>query len=792
MNIMKANIKLIIIVFFSLIIINVKAQKSYHTDSIDVINYNIHLNITDYVNQVISGNTVIQLIPKSNNLHNIQLDLLSFFIDSITINGVYQNFWDYDDTLLTISLLQPVNVTDTLNVAVFYYGHPQEDPGANHWGGFKWSGNAAYNLGVGFEAIPHNFGRCWFPCNDNFVDRATFDFRILVNGSLDQVAVCNGTLLHRDTVSDCSGKKEFHWRISNEIPTYLASVAIDNYSLVSDVYDGLLGQIPIQLWVRTADTLKARNTFVNLKSILSLFESKFGPYRWERVGYVGVDFDAGAMEHATSVAFPNLCITGNTAYEGLYTHELSHSWFGNLITCSTAQDMWINEGWATFSEMVYEEAFKGHTIFINNKRAKLSKVLRYNQIEEGGYVTLNQVPDSITYGSTAYDKGGLVVQTLRSYLGDSLFYACVKDMLETFKFKDISSEQMRDYLSVRSGVDLNGFFNNWVFTAGFPHFSVDSFKVVSNTPNFDVTVYAREKVRGRTTFSDNNRLEITFMDSLWNKTSRIIEISGGIGSATFTIPFNPVCVFMDLYEKTDDATSDVYKTVKNLNSVSFDQTYFSGYVFSVPDSAFIRVEHNWVAPDDFKNHIPGVLISRERYWKIDGIIPSSFVMTGKFNYNKTISTSGYLDNQLFTNVADSLVLLYREGTWDDWKIIPHTLMGNDYNGYLRTDSVKKGEYALGIRNWAIYYSTGSLYMNSNNEIRIIPNPASQSCTVKYDINNGDQLNLIDVNGHVVKTMNIINSNDEVNLSLSNLNQGLYFIQVNRKNGKSITSRMIVE
>jgi len=789
---MKNINKFVKILFLSVISTNIYAQKSYHPDSINVINYDIHLTIVDFTNKTISGYTDVKLCPKTNNLHNVYLDLLSFVIDSIKINNNLQSTWNYNDTLLTIPLIQPANISDTLTVSVFYNGYPQEDPGANHWGGFKWSGNSAYNLGVGFEAIPHNFGRAWFPCNDNFVDRATYNFWIKVSKTLQHVAVCNGTLLGIDSINAGIGLTEYRWKLSNEIPTYLASVAVNKYSLVADTFNSILGQIPIQLWVRTSDTLKAKNTFVNLKNILSLFENKFGPYRWERVGYVGVDFNAGAMEHATTVAFPNLCITGTTAYEELYTHELSHSWFGNLITCSTAQDMWINEGWATFCEMVYEEAFIGHSTFITNKRIKLNKVLRYNQVEEGGYVTLNQVPDSITYGSTAYDKGGLVVQTLRSYLGDSLFYACVKDMLDTFKFKDISSGQMRDYLSSRSGVDLTGFFNNWVFTPGFPHFSVDSFEVVSNTPNYDVTVYAREKLRGRSAYSYNNLLEITFMDSLWNKTSEIIEISGGTGMATFSIPFNPVCVFMDLYEKTDDATSDIYKTIKNTGSLTFDQTYFSGNVTSVPDSAFIRVEHNWVAPDDFITHIPGVLISRERYWKIDGIIPSSLVMTGKFYYNKTTTASGYLDNQLITNVADSLVLLYRKGTWDDWKIIPHTLIGNDYNGYIKIDTVKKGEYTLGIRDWQIYNSTGMLYMNINNEIKIIPNPANKSCIVKYDSKNGDHLNLINSNGQVVKTINIINSNDEVNLSLSNINQGLYFVQINRKNGQSITSRMIVE
>jgi aminopeptidase N len=791
---MKPKAKLFIAIFL-LLIINTTgfSQKSYHADSINVLHYNIHLDITDITNKFITGYTELKIVPKIDNLHNIQLDLLSFFIDSVIINGNKQLTWDYDDTLLSLPLSQVAHLNDTLNVSVHYYGYPQEDPGASHWGGFKFTSHSAYNLGVGFEAIPHNFGRCWFPCNDNFTDRATYDFRILVQATSGHVAVCNGTLLGKDTNCMCTGKSEFHWAIANEIPTYLASVAVDDYVLVPDTFAGLQGIIPIQLWVRQQDSLRAVLSFVNLKNILTLFESKFGPYRWERVGYVGVDFDSGAMEHATSVAYPNFCINGNTSYEGLYTHELAHSWFGNLITCSTAQDMWINEGWATFSEMVYEEAFFGKNTFLTNKRVKLNKVLRYNQIEEGDYVTLNQVPDSITYGSSSYDKGSLVVQTLRSHIGDSLFYACVKDMLETFKFKDISSAQMRDYLSTRSGMDLSGFFDNWVFTSGFPHFAVDSFNFVPNASNFDVTVYVREKLRGRSSYSNGNRLEITFIDSLWNKTSRIIDISGGLGSATYTIPFMPVCTFMDLYEKTDDATSDTYKTIKTIGTYSFDQTYFTGVVSNVTDSAFVRAEHNWVAPDDFKTPIPGVIISHERYWKIDGLFPGNFVMKGKFYFSKLSSiNNGYLDQQLLTNVADSIVLLYRQGTSSDWNIVPSTRTGTNSLGYIISDSIKTGEYAFGIRNWQLYHSTGSNYIDSNNEIRIIPNPASQTCTIKYDFKSGDELKVVDIQGKIIHSVNSISTENQIKLAISEYTPGLYFIQINRKKGKSITGRMIVE
>ena len=789
---MKKLFKGFIALFFVLsMTVNSYSQKALHSDFIDVLHYTISLEIFDFTNQFIKGSTELTIVPKVNNLQSVDLDVLVFFIDSIMVDGTKLMAWNYDDTLLTMPLPHPYNTSDTMKLTVYYYGHPQQDPGADAWGGFKWTSNTAYNLGVGFVAIPHNFGRCWYPCIDDFVDRATYDFYITVDAALGHMAVCGGTLISMET-NTCSMKRVCHWNLSSEIPTYLASVAVGSYVAVTDTFNGQLGQIPIELYVRPSDSLKAVNSFINLKTILTLFENKFGPYRWERVGYVGVDFDAGAMEHATNIATPNFCITGNTGYEELFAHELSHHWFGDLITCRTAQDMWINEGWATFSEMVYEEAFFGRDIFVKNKRAKLNKVVRYNQIEEGGYVTLNQVPDSITYGSSSYDKGGLVTQTLRSYIGDSLFYASVKDMLDSLKFRDVTSEQMRDYLSFRTGTDMTGFFNNWVFSPGFPHFSVDSFKVVTNGPDYDVTVYSREKLRGRSTYSEDNRLEVTFMDNLWNMTSRTIEMSGGLGVTTVTIPFMPKCVMMDLYEKTDDATNDCYKIFKNNLTYTFDQTYFTGIVNSITDSAFIRTEHNLVAPDGFITPIPGILISKERYWKIDGICPSGFNMKGKFYYCKSGGSGGYLDMQLITNSVDSLVLLYRPNTSSDWTIIPSTRSGSSVIGYLNTDTVKLGEYTFGIRNWALYHSVGELYENSNNEIRIIPNPAKQTCNIKYNFRSGDELKVIDIQGKILFSTNTLKPDQDVTLAISDYNPGLYFIQVNRKNNKSITGRMVVE
>ena len=111
-------------------------------------------------------------------------------IDSVSLNSSLLTY-SYNDTLLRVNLLTSLNTTDTLNLIVYYQGAPQGDPAG--WGGFSFSGNYAYNLGVGFGAKPHNYGRVWFPCFDNFVEKSAYEFNIIT--STTKTSFCNGALI---------------------------------------------------------------------------------------------------------------------------------------------------------------------------------------------------------------------------------------------------------------------------------------------------------------------------------------------------------------------------------------------------------------------------------------------------------------------------------------------------------------------------------------------------------------------------------------------------------------------
>ncbi len=776
----KFIISCLFIIIFQINITEAQQKKIKKTTrEFDVIHYTINIEDINFTSATLTANTNLRLTPKQNNTADIQLDLLKFTIDSMFFNNVRFQTFSYNDTIINITLPQAINTSDTINLRMFYHGTPELEPYA--WGGGHIDASYAYNLGVAFEAYPHNFGKGWFPCLDIFNDRATYDYYIKVQNN--HKAVCGGTLI---SVTPVSGNKtEYHWKMNNTIPTYLASVAVGSYAAILDTFNGINRRIPIGIYVRPTDSIRAINSFTNLKNILFIFEKYWGPYRWERVGYVGTA--KGAMEHSCNIAYPNSSITGNSSYEWLYAHELSHQWFGDLITCSTQEDMWINEGWATYCESLFREDLYGKQSYKTSMHNRMKDVLSSTHIKDGGYFALYGIPETITYGSTVYDKGAVVVHTLRNYLGDTLFFNAVKSFLNFYAYKDVSSINMRDYFSSYTGVNLTDFFNAWVFTPGFPHFSVDSFVVTNiGQPIKDVNVFVRQKHLGNNSYANSNKAELTFLGSNWEKFTDTIRFSGQTGNATFHMPFVPIAVILDLEEKIADATIDNYQTVKTTGVKNFADTYFSLDVSHINDSAFVRAEHNLVPPDPFKTPIQGLIISNSHYWKIDGIFSSGLIGKGKFNYSK----SGF-DNGLILNSADSLLILYRINANQDWQFLHYTRTGNNSSGYISVDSIRKGEYAFAIWDWDYYNSINEKFPSNNKSLNVFPNPSSDSFTINFSIKTKGLIRIINSSGKAVDSFKIKPQQTQFIWKPNSQQSGIYIIELLNENYKIVERSKII-
>jgi len=744
----------------------------------------------------IDGFTVLTITPKVNNVTYLSLDLLGLVTDSVLTNLIQSNFTQIGEKLI-VTLPFSINVGDTIDVTVYYGGHPQMD--ASGWGGFYFDSDslAAYNLGVGFAADPHNYGRAWFPCIDDFVDRATYDCKIRVN-ALSKV-VCGGLLISENDNGDST--KTFHWQLSNPIPTYLASVAVGHYAQISDVYHGIDRDIPIELYIRPQDSIKAIGSFVNLKSALQIFENRFGPYRWQRIGYVGVSFNSGAMEHATNIAYPDAIInSGSITYDDIMSHELSHHWFGDLTTCSTEGDMWLNEGWATFAQFIFFEGMYGDVYVKNYIRTMHKQVLQMAHNVDGAYWALFGIPTALTYCNTVYDKGAIVANNLRAYLGDSLFFNAMKSFLTTRNFKDVSSIQLRDYLTAYTQKDMTNFFDNWVFTGGFPHFSVDSFPVTNlGNGHFNVDVFVRQKLNGRNTFSNSNIVEITFANNNWQLVTDTLTVSGQYAQKTFTLNFNPTKVLLNFNEKSCFAATSFTKVIKQTGTITFSETHFVADVTQVTDSVLLRVTHNWVCPDSMKFSNPKILrLSNYRYWTVEGINISKLKAHGRFYYNRsmpansTFSNDGWLDNTLFSVSADSLLLLHRVNASDDWKIQSFTRAGSNVVGYIIADTLKEGEYVLAIGT-PLNASINENIKDSNPfDINIVPNPSNGTFNISFPQDFEGLLKITDSKGQVIANVDVIKGASSYNWSPNNLPNGIYLVAMQSHDNKGVAKKIVYQ
>jgi hypothetical protein len=746
-------------------------------DSLDAVRYGIHIEEVNTTATYIAGYTDVSLTTSFQDVTTAPLDLINLTVDSVFVDDLKITDFIQTDSLVITPLPEPLSSGDTVTIRIYYGGIPFHEA----WGGFHFNGSYAFNLGVGLSVIPHNLGKSWFPCIDNFTDRAIYNVYATVTE--DETAVGGGLLI--EEINNGNGTKTFHWHTDHSMPTYLVSLATGQYVALNDTFQGMNAAVPIAIYVRPQDASKVPGTFIHLKDILQIFENCMGPYPWERVGYTGTAL--GAMEHVTNIFIPHSTISGNTANESLFAHELSHMWLGDEVTCSSAEEMWLNEGWAEFFGFYYTIPLYNDGSFKELMRAEHANMLQYCHTPngDGSYFPLNNIPQTHTYGMTAYNKGATVVQALRFYLGDSLFFRALSAYIDAFAYNSASSYDMRDFMTSYTGIDMTGFFDNWVFNPGTPHYSVDSFNVMPVGNQFQVTVFMKQRRKGYNFAGNDNIIELMFMDNQWNRFTDKVHFSGPAGNSTLLLPFIPSAVFVDPEEKMMDATTDNYNIIKTTGEHQFVKTYFTLDVQDIIDSAFIQVTHNWVPPDSLRVPVTGLTISDYRYWRIDGIIPQTFEGSGKFFYTR----NGYLDNTLITDSQDSVVILYRKDASQDWHSIYFEQIGNWTIGNLIVPNLQMGEYTVAVFDTQV--GTGEGPSTGKSILDVFPNPSNDFFTVKYTIDELAYLKISDISGKVVDTISISPGQSPVRWKPSGLPEGSYIIRLYSGHSVLLASQMVI-
>lgn len=738
-------------------------------ENIDTKHYEIHLNNLDFTENSIEAQTLVTFEATANT-SSIVLELKELTVSAVTSDDISIAGFSQNGDLLVISLQTPMTAGSNATIAITYGGPTFSES----WGGFHWSNGIAFNLGVGFDSQPHNLGKAWFPCVDNFTDKASYD--VFITADTSMTAVSGGILV--GTTDNNDGTTTWHWKTEQEIATYHISATISKYELWEDSYQGLNGTIPINVYAKPSQIGNVPGSFVNIKGICNFFEQCFGAYPFNRVGYVSTPI--GCMEHIDNIALASSIINGNTTEEEYIAHELSHMWFGNKVTCSTAGDMWLNEGFAQFCGLYYRSAIYGEDDFHDNMSTLVNSVVNWTR-SPNNWMTLNNMPLDMTYDSRAvYDRGAAITYTMMNYVGKDLFLEGIRHYLDKFAYGAASSEDLRDALTESTGVDMNGFFDTWVFSAGMPHFGIDSYNVVENGNQYEVHINMRYQHLGASHVGQHNIYEIAYMDQNRNIITDTVCWNGLTGSTVKTLDFEPVAVFGDYYNEFADARAEQNFIISTTGKKSFN--YFEAQVNAIENDEFLRVEAHFVGPED-DPEIPGVTMSDSHYWTIWRENHDDADIDGSFVYSAT------MDADIIQSESDSAIILYRRDATEAWHFIPFTYYGT-YNwrlGKIIVEDIPSGDYAIAAFDKD---EIGISEFMQPSKFHIFPNPANEVINVKLDNISDGMLIIRDQNARTMMEIPF-SATDSFSFKTLKLPKGLYHIECRDKQGGSIGNSLVI-
>lgn len=758
---------------------------AFRSDTFDITHYSIHMENIDYSLQTIRGYCDVSFSPKMEGQQAIHLDLLNLPVDSVKMGENHLNYL-YDSLMVHVYFDELLVTNDTTTISIWYGGHPTLDPSG--FGGFDFQDGYAYNLGIGLASIPHNFGRGWFPCFDNFVERATFDFYVTTLNT--QFAYGVGSLISTEEAGP--GKQRFHYRMDQPITSYHAAIAVADYAMTRTFHEGLEKEIPVELVSKPQDTTKFRNSFAFLNEAIEALEQWYGPYPWERVGYVVTT--RGAMEHPTCIAYPSSLALNENPYNNMdiMSHELAHHWFGNVTTLTTAYDMWIKEGTAEYGYHLFTKDFLGDEEFHDLIASNQLDVLENAHKEDGDFLALSGMPMDHTYGMTTYQKGAAVIHNMHSYLGDSLFKVAVRGILDTYAFSHCDAAGFEATVTSSTGKDMSHFFNDWIYDPGFSAFEIDSVMITPVGEQYEITLYIEQKLWHAPHFHEQVPMVLTFIDAEWNSHQKMIELGGPTTEVTVTLDFLPVFEFLNENNFLNNGQLSYLQEVKEAEDFEFKRSKIAIDVEEIPDSMLLFVEHIWGAPDPIKRIDLDIDQSDNHYWNIGGALfgSGSTKMTTRFYYEGKHDYE--LDYDLVNESEEDIILLYRPTAFVDWVEYPYAtkniFIPTDGKGFFKVDSLLFGQYCFGNGD---YFALGNEELVSDIHLQISPNPTSDMIQVKTDIPfSGKSWVLSDLQGRQLKLGQINAAN--MRIDLSTLAIGSYIFQLYDDRGRSLATEKIVK
>ncbi len=408
----------------------------------DVTHYDISIAVDPTPAELDAITTITAVATES--LGTFNLDFVGLDVTSLTVDGESADYVR-EGPELRISPDGGIIAGEEFTVKVAYSGQPQ------------LLDLVSIGIPVGLLQTPEGIyvfaqpdgARTWFPSNDHPSDKARFTFHITVPKPL--VAAANGALV--ETI-DNGDSQTFVWDLESRMATYLATFVVGEYErFESEGPDGIL----IRDYLPTSFNGAMPPSFEVTAEAIDLFSEWFGPYPFDRYGHIVVYELGGAMETQT------LVLMGSRAlFDRVVVHEISHQWWGDSVTPATWQDIWLNEGFATFSEFLWVEHTRGQQAMLDTIDGlhESLQIIDHSAIFDPG--------ESELLGSAVYWRGGLTLHALRLRVGDEVLKEILWTYHATFAGGNATTEDFIDLAEEISGRDLTDLFATWVFAEQLP------------------------------------------------------------------------------------------------------------------------------------------------------------------------------------------------------------------------------------------------------------------------------------------------------------------------------------
>lgn len=421
--------------------------------SIDVIHYDISLELSDTSNSII-GTTKIRVLIRDDGVSRMWLDFAEMDVDGLTVQGIERSFTCRDGRL-SFDLGRAFSKNELAIVEVRYHGTPE-----NH--GILVKKNRYGRKAVFTDSWP-NLAHCWFPSIDHPSDKASLTVTITAPGKFDVVS--NGRMVYMRLLPD--GRKVTRWAEAEAIPTYSMAAGIAEFSIVNQPD---LEGTRLRWYFYPQDSKAAIQMFSPTAQVLSYFSALIGPYPYLKLAQVQSLTRMKAMENASAIFYNESTFQTDPTSESAVPHEIAHQWFGNSVTPADWDHLWLSEGFATYFSAVFNEHLYGPK-WLKWTMNQYAEILRdFPFAQSAPLIDPSQTDLMEKLNPLNYQKGAWILHMLRGILGDASFFECIRRYYDLSKGRSVLSEDFQRVIESASGISLGYFFRQWLYQPGWPQY----------------------------------------------------------------------------------------------------------------------------------------------------------------------------------------------------------------------------------------------------------------------------------------------------------------------------------